>query len=127
MEHTESTGGNPAPDKNRDMDRPLWNVETRIREWHDKTFPDGTPNGVMVHMRREFMELQLAYQRRDMDIHHVAEELADLFILSVALGNFLGISVTRAVCAKMVVNMQREWQPPDDQGVIEHKREKAEP
>lgn len=100
--------------------------------WALETF--GGPERVVpcaVHMRREAQEVFDAACRMtivspydDATVRaELAEECADLVILAMAMSAHAGFDLEAAFRKKMLENLDRQWNPPDHEGVIEHKRE----
>jgi hypothetical protein len=91
-----------------------------IARWQARTFTQATPDSVQAHMRREFKEL--AEHPDDL------EEMADILHLLVNLaaltrgGTNGAVALWDALRAKFDKNKARAWQPPDDEGVMEHVR-----
>ena len=104
----------------------LESLQTEIGQWTDTTFPshyiNGTPNprGPIYHLadpeKGEARELLTAFERGD----DLAEEVADIVILCLAIGHLAGFSVQDAVVAKMTKNRARRWGLPDANGICEH-------
>ena len=103
----------------------LSDLEKGILQWQAETFPQSTPQGVMIHLQREFAELAEIYYLRgtDASVDKLMSELADIFILSVSLADHFERSLINAVIWKMKENKARKWAEPDEEGVIEHVRE----
>lgn len=88
-----------------------------IGMWGRETFPRGSFAGTVEHLRREVDELSKCETQLDR-----AEELADLFILTVQAARLAKVDLAHAVSAKHEVNQRRTWGEPDADGVIEHDR-----
>lgn len=88
-------------------------MQREINEWQDRTFPHATPGSIMSHLAREVMELGEA---------HEPDEAADVLILLIAHAEKCKYNLWAEVRKKMLVNLQREWQRPDKEGVVEHVR-----
>jgi NTP pyrophosphatase (non-canonical NTP hydrolase) len=105
--------------------------------WALETF--GGPERVVpcaVHMRREAQETwhaamnleaalltcadEQTVQARKID---VAEECADLVILAMAMSAHAGFDLDVAFRKKMLENLDRQWNPPDHEGVITHRKD----
>lgn len=91
-------------------------MQDEVNEWQRKTFPEATPKTIAAHLLREAKELYA--QPEDW------EEVADIQILLFGMADSLGIDLYRIVKAKLEINKLRQWGQPDEQGVIEHIREK---
>jgi NTP pyrophosphatase (non-canonical NTP hydrolase) len=57
------------------------------------------------------------------DLSKLADETADLVVLACGLAAHAGFDLSTALARKMLHNVnEREWQPADAEGVIEHVR-----
>ena len=108
----------------------LDSLKRQIEAWQAETFPAGTAASCAEHLTREAQELRRElwdlYAPRPADEVNpdgVAEELADVFFLLVAVADRQGLDLARAVRRKLTVNKARTWQAPDSTGVIEHQGE----
>lgn len=88
-----------------------------IRAWQAVTFPRATAASVAEHLRREAEELA--------NDPSSPAEMADVFHLLVAAAEANGYDLVDLVARKFAINRQREWQAPDEAGVVEHVREVA--
>lgn len=107
-----------------------WSPWERLRKqvvrWSDQTFPRTNTASKALHLREEASELHDAITdyswppilRRD----HIARELADIFIIAMHLADCEGIDLYEAVRQKLAIVRTREWLPPDENGVIRHKK-----
>ena len=111
------------------MTKALDQLQLRIGEWGDRTFPshhdpDGTPNprGPFWHLadpkKGEIWELWSAIATHDEE--RTAEELADCAILLLTIAHLTGVDLESAILAKQSLNEQRRWGPPDENGVCLH-------
>lgn len=94
---------------------PRESMDDLIRDvvvFHDSTFPDANPHSVTEHLRREAVELS----ERPTD----GEEIADVFLLTVAAAHVAGLDLALEVRSKLEINKRRKWGKPDAHGVIEH-------
>jgi NTP pyrophosphatase (non-canonical NTP hydrolase) len=89
--------------------------------WSRATFPDRRPVAAGLHLQREAAELAEAIERGPS--HATAEEVADVFILTAAIADRLGVDVAAAIWAKLELLKARTWGPPDGQDVVEHVRD----
>lgn len=106
----------------------LTELTVAIKEWGEKTFPDSTVWSTWTHLEKEMDELldaigpfQIQEQPEDLR-HQVAMEIADVFHLLVQLAQHCQVDLTSSVREKFLINVEREWQAPDEAGVVEHKR-----
>lgn len=93
----------------------LDSVLSEVVAWQRTTFPVGTLAGAVEHLRREAEELAGNPTSES--------ELADVQILLAQVAARQGVSLVDAVIRKMLVNRARQWQEPDEHGVVEHVRE----
>lgn len=96
-----------------------------INDWQDSVFTKATPLSAVTHLQREVIELTFAIQtkdweRGDIGMQQVREELADCFILLAGVAHLLEIDLEAAAEAKMIINRRRIWGEPDADGVVEH-------
>jgi NTP pyrophosphatase (non-canonical NTP hydrolase) len=92
-------------------------LQARVNEWDDATFPHRTARSIVVHLRREVAELA-----DELEQGGAATEAADCFLLLLDLAGFLGFSLHDAGEAKFAVCQTRQWGEPDSEGVAEHIR-----
>lgn len=85
-----------------------------LEEWGEQTFPNGTPEGVLNHLLEEIGELRASPK----DPH----EIADVFILIVQYCKLLGLSLGDITRSKFEILKTREWQEPDENNVIRHRK-----
>jgi hypothetical protein len=88
-----------------------------IRVWQAEKFPHATTTSIAHHLYREAEELVGA--------PFSPEEMADIFHLLVAAAEANRYDLVDIVARKFAINQQREWQAPDEHGVVEHIREAA--
>lgn len=111
-------------------------LQNGISRWAERTFTH-TDKGIANHLLREAVELcqaagltkreidlavSLAARRDNYEPKLVEEEAADVTILALTLAGHRGFSLEKAVTAKHIVNQQRVWATPDEQGITEHAR-----
>ena len=93
-------------------------LQDEIGEWADETFgPKSSPRPALLHLQKEVQEV--------LDNPDDKVEYADcLMILLDAYRNAGGTADELVAIAfnKLEVNKQREWGPPDENGVCEHVR-----
>lgn len=107
----------------------LTELTVAIKEWQSKQFPESTPWSVFAHLKKELNNelfnalVTYTHDPDDLQGHaNMAEEIADVFHLLVALAQHCQVDVTSAVREKFLINIDREWADPDEHGVVEHKR-----
>jgi len=74
--------------------------------------------GLWNHLREELDEIWKEYDRGTKQ--GLFEELADAQVLLLALTHSAGADMETELEAKMNINEQRTWTPPDEEGVIRH-------
>ena len=78
-----------------------------ITLWQHETFPDGTVYGAIDHLVEEVHELRDAI--RDNDDIGYPMELADVFLLTVAVADHVNCDLMEAARHKLAINKQRTW------------------
>lgn len=103
----------------------LQNLMTEISTWSSQQFPTlvGTRGIIakLAHLKEEATELQQAVDNDDKK--GIVDEIADCFMLLLDVANDLKISendIIRFSHAKLVVNKDRKWGKPDNNGLIHH-------
>lgn len=92
-----------------------------IADWADKTF--GSRPGSIAktkHMKEEVEELAEAILSRNKD--DIGEELADVFIIGAHIQKVEAVDLYEAIRRKFEELKQREWLPPDEEGIIRHRK-----
>lgn len=93
-------------------------VARDVVRWHQKEFRDAAPAGAVAQLAEEVMELAAVMDQAD--DAGTAEELADCFILLVAIARLTGVDLAAAAQAKLEVNKGRTYGPPDEYGIRRH-------
>ena len=92
--------------------------------WADRTFHSITPPKAL-HMQEECLELYDALIDDSVDPaerkRRIAKELADIFIIGMHVAHCEDIDLLDAIKTKFEIVKVREWQAPDEHGVIRHK------
>lgn len=95
-----------------------------IGEWQRKTFggADGLERAkpLLSHLKQEVHELMLELYASEINQENLSSEMADVFILLVAMADRLQIDLDSAILRKMNINMSRTWGEPDGDGVVRH-------
>lgn len=105
-----------------------------IQDWQRATFPGTSILGRAKHLQKEAGEVVAAVEaltaqatRQPYDdgatmaaIADVGEELADAFMLLVAVASKAGVNLHEVAAAKLAKNRLRKWGKPDADDVIEH-------
>ena len=79
--------------------------QRQVGEWGERTFPEGTPDSVVAHLRREVKELAES---------HDPEEAADCFILLLQHAHLGGYDLIIEAFKKFNINKGRKWGKPED-------------
>lgn len=87
--------------------------QNEVGTWGDKTFPGGTPESIVAHLRREVKELAAS---------HDPEEAADCFLLLLHHAHRAGYDLLAEARKKLEINKKRQWGEPDENGIVEHIR-----
>jgi len=109
-------------------------VTEEIQDWQRATFPGTSILGRAKHLQKEAGEVVAAVEaltaqatRQPYDdaatmaaIADVGEELADAFMLLVAVASKAGVNLHEVAAAKLAKNRLRKWGKPDADDVIEH-------
>lgn len=99
-------------------------LQCKIGEWGERTFPEATADTIMAHLQEEVAELGDAVYRRASD--ETEEEAADVLLLLLHLAHRFGFSLFDAACVKMARNENRTWAPAED-GYWKHQDAPADP
>ena len=76
--------------------------------------------GVLEHLKEEISELEEAIRLGK--VKDISGEIADVFILTVVLAGLFGLSIFSIVSLKLEVLKKREWLPPDEKGIMRHRK-----
>lgn len=102
------------------MPRTLQEIAKEINDWQDRIFIHATPLSAAKHLQREIREL--IFDIENGNPKTAESEVADCFILLLAVTYLLGIDLEQATDEKMAINFKRSWGEPDADGVVEHVR-----
>lgn len=91
-----------------------------IIAWQDSVFTEATPLSAAEHLRREVREL--IFDLKMGNLENAESEIADCFLLIVAVAHLSGVDLEIAADAKLTINKARIWGKPDADGVVEHIR-----
>ena len=100
-----------------DSSMTLFDLQKRITEWAEKTFPKRTWDNCFKKLFME--ELPEILDKRDDPL-----EYADLFILLIDMAHMKGVNIADAVRRKVEINEAREWDRDPETGLYSHKEEK---
>jgi hypothetical protein len=103
-----------SEDEKNEEWKKMTNFQTRIGEWGNATFPNGTPASVVAHLKKEVNELAES---------HDPEEAADCMILLLHHAHRCGYDLMTEADKKFEINKKRRWGLPDKEGIVEHIRE----
>lgn len=99
------------------MDKWQW-LQDIIGEWSDERFGKGrTPHGNIEHLKEEVVDLK----KSAYDPH----SYSDCFILLINAARLAGFSmedIYQAIIAKNKINIEREWEEEDENGITRHKK-----
>lgn len=94
-----------------------------ITEWQKQTFPKANALSKIAHLAEELQELVVDLKENASGIRH---EYADCFLLLFGSAAAAGMSyedICRAIDEKMVINKNRKWGKPNEDGVVNHIKE----
>ena len=95
-----------------------------ITQWQKETFPLATVQSKLTHLHTEVEEVMSALHFKDE--HEIKLEFADCFILLFGAAASYGLNYKDIQCVieeKMLINSQRKWGEPDENGVVNHIKE----
>jgi NTP pyrophosphatase (non-canonical NTP hydrolase) len=100
-------------------------IETfkEITQWQRKTFPNQTALSATSHLVEEVDELLIDLIEGAKT--NARQEIADCFILLCGIADKMDMDYHELmfeVKTKMKINKARQWQAPDENGVIRHKK-----
>ncbi len=85
--------------------------QKEVAAWQDATFPTGTAESALEHLKREIVELVDS---------QCPTEAADCLLLLIAFANKKGFNLFEEAKKKFEINKTRKWAAPDEKGVSEH-------
>lgn len=95
-----------------------------ISQWQNETFGQSTALSKIAHLKQEIEELKTELQSIEDGAHSkTVMEFADCFILlfgSAASYGFNYDDIIECIDVKMVINKNRVWGKPDENGVVNH-------
>lgn len=92
-------------------------LHREITSWQRETFPGGTIDGAAAYLVDEVEELRDAI----FDSALCAEELADVYLLTVACAHLLDVDLYQAARDKLAINRERTWETsPGEHGYRKH-------
>jgi NTP pyrophosphatase (non-canonical NTP hydrolase) len=92
-----------------------------IERWSAPIFTQSTTESTLSHFEKEVEELRRAHDAEDRA--NIVEECADNLIMLIQYCNQRKINLGQALFDKMQINLNREWLPPDEDGIVFHKKE----
>lgn len=90
--------------------------QRQLCRWADTTFPEATLNGILLHLKKEFRELNDALIAGSGD----EEEVADMVMLLFHYAHKRHFSLFQAILDKFEVVKKRRWGKPDRHGNRRH-------
>lgn len=100
--------------------RTMTDLQQRIGEWGDKTFPRATLHSIHDHLSDEVEELADNIMGDHDYLVGMQEEAADCAILLFQLAHHAGFDLLANVEDKFATNQLRQWGEPDERGVVKH-------
>lgn len=109
---------------------PLQDANRQVIEWGEATFPNMDIVGIGNHLMEEAAELVHAIKKWQKDPvknwEELRHEIADVQVLFIQILSILGVSDSKSlaeiVLEKLEILKKREWNPPDENGVIHRKK-----
>jgi NTP pyrophosphatase (non-canonical NTP hydrolase) len=105
---------------------PWERLRKSVCRWADQTFPKDRSSLIpkALHLREEVDELidALAHEPPQGHPYAIAQELGDIVIIAMHVAHCRGIDLYEAVRQKFDLVRARTWLPPDENGVIRHKK-----
>jgi NTP pyrophosphatase (non-canonical NTP hydrolase) len=101
-------------------------LQRRVGEWGERTFPTSTDASKLAHLGREYEELREMAEGVAWGVlpaEAMAEEAADVAMLLFHLAHARGFSLAGAIERKFAEVQLRRWLAPDAEGVVEHVRD----
>lgn len=107
----------------------LNDLQRRVGEWGERTFPDATDYSIVAHLRDEVRELTYAVVeiQEEVDagnaIHsndNLQTEAADCLLLLLHLAHRNGFSLFDAAVVKVAINEKRTWNTVAPGGYVKH-------
>ena len=89
-------------------------------QWQNDTFKEATALSKLAHLKEELQELRNDVENNSPDKRL---EFADCFILLFGAAASTGMSyddIQEAINEKMVINYQRKWGKPNEEGYVKH-------
>jgi NTP pyrophosphatase (non-canonical NTP hydrolase) len=109
--------------------------QVAVKAWQAEQFPTSTLPSRFNHLKSEMRELEKCvgniiwavttgqpedYRRRR--VQEIGEELADMFLLMLAIASGEDINMGVEVVKKFAINQDRNWGKPNAEGFVEHIR-----
>lgn len=89
-------------------------------EWAEDAFPEADVESPLHHLKKEVVTELLPAEQNGAPKEQCREEAAGAFLLLLTYAHKKGFSLIDAAHEKHTKNRQREWGPPDENGVYEH-------
>lgn len=101
----------------------LINVQDEIHRWASEQFPHRTDHHAIYKLVVEEIP-ELMMHKKEKGMMGIGLELADCFILLMDLASMWGINLSDAICYKMLINYNRQWNK-DENGIMQHAPEQV--
>ena len=89
--------------------------ESMICAWASETFPSQPTRAIVEKLKKEVLELSVAFQNGK----DITSEVGDIFIVLSQLARAVDTSVYQASALKMLINLERTWEKQPD-GTYQH-------
>lgn len=96
-------------------------AQVLISQWSRPIFTQSTPDTTLAHFELEVAEVRKAHESGS--FVDLTEKCADAPIMLIQFCNHSGVDLGRALRYKMRINVSREWLPPNEDGIVFHKKE----
>ena len=97
-------------------------LQEAVSNWQQEAFGNKQSEyGLVEHLKHEVEELDGALSMGSDSLEEIENELADIIILTIGIASLYNIELENAVADKLAINREREWNDPDEFGVINHK------
>ena len=95
-------------------------LQRRVGEWGQATFPGSTWASILKHLNEEWQEFS-----QSSDPLEMMAEAADMIMLLFHLAHRCGISLENVIEAKFALCQKSEWTEPDARGYSKRKKPDA--
>lgn len=98
----------------------LNDLQRRVGEWGEATFPTATNASIIRHLYDELDELDRAFSADGDRAMQVSEEAADCLLILLYVAHRWGFSLIESAEVKMIVNRARTWNTATEAGYVKH-------